>query len=75
MLKQFVGRIAVMLKGSRAVEPFEDADDAYLRGDHAEAVKLIRSLAAQGNADAQLNLGTMYANGQGMAQDDAEAVK
>ena len=31
--------------------------------------------AAQGNAAAQFNLGVMYANGRGVRQDDAEAVK
>ena len=32
------------------------------------------SAADQGNADAQLNLGFMYANGRGVPQDDGEAV-
>ncbi|HHX2522660.1 TPA: tetratricopeptide repeat protein, partial [Neisseria subflava] len=31
--------------------------------------------AEQGNADAQVNLGLMYANGQGVRQDDAQAVQ
>lgn len=43
--------------------------------DDAEAVKWFRLAAAQGNADAQSNLGTMYGNGQGVAQDYAEVVK
>jgi clan AA aspartic protease (TIGR02281 family) len=34
-----------------------------------------RALAEKGNADAQLNLGWMYANGEGVPQDYAEAVK
>ena len=32
-------------------------------------------LAEQGNALAQLNLGIRYANGEGVPEDDAEAVK
>ena len=32
-------------------------------------------LAERGNAQAQFNLGMMYENGQGVRQDDAEAVK
>ena len=32
-------------------------------------------LAERGNAQAQYNLGVMYENGQGVRQDDAEAVK
>ena len=34
-----------------------------------------RRLAEQGDADAQFNLGVMYANGEGVPQDDAEAVR
>jgi TPR repeat protein len=50
--------------------------------DDKEAVKLFRlaaehfQLAAQeGNAYAQINLGSMYANGRGVPQDDKEAIK
>ena len=35
---------------------------------HAEAVKWFRLAADQGNANAQFNLGLMYANGQGVPQ-------
>ena len=38
----------------------------------AEALRLA---AEQGNADAQYNLAVMYANGLGVPQDDAEAVR
>ena len=34
-----------------------------------------RRLAEQGDADAQFNLGVMYANGEGVPQDEAEAVR
>ena len=34
-----------------------------------------RRLAEQGDADAQFNLGFMYANGRGILKDDAEAVR
>jgi hypothetical protein len=39
------------------------------------SIELIRKKAEQGDATAQNILGMMYANGQGMARDDAEAVK
>ena len=48
---------------------------AYKRGDHATALRLWRPLAEQGVAEAQNNLGLMYASGEGVPQDDAEAVK
>ena len=43
--------------------------------DNVEAVKWYRKAADQGLADAQNNLGYMYANGQGVAKDEKEAYK
>ena len=43
--------------------------------DYAEAARLYRLAAVQGNAKAQNNLGLMYDNGQGVPQDDAEAAR
>ena len=40
-----------------------------------DQVATIRRLAAQGNAEAQKNLGIMYVKGEGVAKSDAEAVK
>ena len=48
---------------------------AYQRGDYATAIRELRPLAEQGNAEAQYGLGVMYEHGQGVPQDDAEAVK
>ena len=45
---------------------FEDAVAAYERKDYVTAAKLMRVAADQGNAQAQYNLGVMYANGQEM---------
>ena len=36
---------------------------------------LFRQAAEQGHADAQFNLGNMYANGEGVPEDDAEAAR
>ena len=46
-----------------------------LRGQDAPDVAELRSLAAEGDAKAQFNLGAMYADGQGLPQDDSEAVR
>ena len=43
-----------------AAGTFEDAVDAYARGDYAKALRLIRPLANDGNAAAQFNLAVMY---------------
>ncbi len=47
---------------------------AYNKADFKTALKEWKPLAEQGDADAQNNLGVMYANGQGVAQDDKQAV-
>jgi TPR repeat protein len=52
-----------------------DAARAYRRFDYATALRLLRSLAERGGYKAQNNLGFMYANGNGVPQDDAEAMK
>ena len=53
----------------------EKAIEAIERGDYATAFKISLPLAEQGDAEAQYNLGFMYDHGQGVPQDDAEAVK
>ena len=42
--------------------------EAYHKGNYAQALKLLRPLAVQGNAIAQLRLGLMYAEGEGVTQ-------
>ncbi len=54
---------------------FQKATDAYNRGDYATALREIKSLAEQGNANAQYNLGMMYEQGSGILQDYKTAVK
>ena len=48
---------------------------AYESGDYATALREWTPLAKQGDADAQHNLGLMYANGRGVPQDYKTAVK
>ncbi len=52
-----------------AAGPFEDADAAIKRRDYATAVRIMRPLAEQGDANAQYNLGVFYDNGLGIPQD------
>lgn len=53
----------------------EAADAAYARADYLVAIRLYRQLANQGRANAQLDLGNMYHEGQGVSPDYAEALK
>jgi S1-C subfamily serine protease len=61
--------------GSAIAGPFEDGVAAYTRRDYATALRLLRPLADQGQADAQVGLGFMYVNGQGVPRNYAEALK
>ncbi len=49
--------------------------EAYDNGDYATALKEWRTLAEQGDALAQTNLGVLYAKGEGVPQDDEQAAK
>ncbi len=53
----------------------EDGYDAFEQGNVAKAIGIWAQLADQGNATAQLNLGQIYRLGNGVEQNDAEAVK
>ncbi|MBM3508219.1 MAG: SEL1-like repeat protein, partial [Alphaproteobacteria bacterium] len=66
---------ALLLALPAAGQDFDKGLEAYGRGDYAAALKEWRPLAEQGDAIAQALLGFMYAEGQGVPQDHAEAVK
>ena len=57
--------------GRRRLGP---ARTAHERGDYAAEVALCPPLAEKGFAFAQFNLGVLYDNGQGLPQDDAQAI-
>jgi hypothetical protein len=65
-----LGRAAENLPSRRERAPFKDALAAYYSGDYVTAMLLLRPLADRGDAEAQFNLGVMYANGRGVPQDD-----
>jgi len=54
---------------------FEQALQAAQRGDFAEAYCIWKPLAMRGHAPSQYHLGWMYANGEGLAVDEAQAVR
>jgi TPR repeat protein len=77
MLKRILAGliVAVVMAGVAVAGPLEDGLAAYDRDDWATALKLLRPLAEQGNAQAQRSLGDLYANGQGVPKDYVEALK
>jgi TPR repeat protein len=74
-LKHAIAAIILMLRFSTSggAGPLEDADAAIKRRDYATAVRLIRPLAEQGDANAQYKLGVFYDNGLGVPQDKVRA--
>jgi ATP-dependent protease ClpP protease subunit len=56
-------------------DPFEDGLAAYQRGDYETAYQLLSPLAEHGQAAAQFNLGVLFENGLGVAQDQAAAAR
>jgi uncharacterized protein len=63
------------LSGAANAGPLESASAALQRRDFATALQLLRPLAEQGNASAELYLGDMHYFGEGVPQDYAEAMK
>lgn len=55
--------------------PVEDGNAAFERGDYETALRLLRAPADEGNADAQLLLGMMYHDGEGVPKDYAQAAQ
>ena len=55
--------------------PLEDGIAAYNKGDAKTALRLWQPLADQGNTDAQVNIGVLHANGEGVPQSYPEALK
>ena len=74
-LKHAIAAVLLMfsLAEPAAAGPLEDTDAALKRRDYATALRLIRPLAEQGNANAQYNLGALYDNGLGVPQDKVRA--
>ena len=58
-----------------AAPTLDEAVAAYKRRDYATSLKGFRFHAEQGDGAAQANLGILYANGWGVARNDAEAVR
>jgi uncharacterized protein len=68
------GLLALALMGEAMAGPLEDGRSAYVNGDYAEALRLLRPLAEQGDVSAQFQLGAMYTFGEGVPQDTKQAI-
>ena len=63
--------MADLKRRTSMIEAAGDFDDK----DHAQAFSEIQKAAEAGHADAQFNLGVMYWNGTGVAENDATAIE
>jgi TPR repeat protein len=66
---------ALILAGSVAAGPLQDAQTAFDAGDYARALALWRPQADMGNPEAQDRVGLSYLSGKGVAENDAEAAR
>ena len=57
-----------------AADPMSEANQAIEAGRYDQAAKLLTPLATSGNATAQYRLGTLYYQGQGVPEDEKQAV-
>jgi uncharacterized protein len=67
--------VLLLSVGTTWAGPYEDGLAAYERGDYANALKIYRSLAAEGDSTAQNDLGFMYDEGKGVTKDYTEALR
>jgi hypothetical protein len=65
--------LSIVCLAAPAWADFKAGEHAYHRGDYATALREWQPLAKQGQAVAQYHLGLLYANGQGVPKDDAQA--
>ncbi|MFQ6018756.1 MAG: hypothetical protein ACE5KF_11260 [Kiloniellaceae bacterium] len=69
-MKRLALAVAILIRlATPSQADFQAGVDAYLLGDYTTALQEFKPLAEQGNADAQNNLGVMYADGRGVLQD------
>ena len=65
--------VAALFAACATAGPLEDGTAAYQEKDYLKAIQLWRPLAQAGDPAAQYRLGVMYAEGRGVAANDAEA--
>jgi len=73
-LMRMTGLAMMLLAFSVFAGDLEDGVNSYNSKDYESAAKFFRKAAEQGDAQAQLKLGMLYATGRGVPLDDKQAV-
>jgi TPR repeat protein len=71
----FLVMALLILSAGSATAGFDEGVAAYKRGDYAAALREFMPLALAGDSSAQYNLGVIYRLGEGVPQNDAEAMR
>ena len=74
MMKGYLWVLLLTMTSMECVAGLSEAAKAYNVKDYQTAFKEFLPLATNGHASAQFNLGVMYYNGKGVAQDYSQAV-
>lgn len=76
-MRKFLASVAIVftLSGTAQAQDLIKGIEAYHAGDYVPALQEWKPLAEQGDAAAQLLLGSMYLNGEGVPQDFKAALK
>ncbi len=75
LTRVLVALVLFGLGAAPARADFDEGRSAYQGGDYGAAFREFKNLAEKGVAEARFVLGSMYKNGQGVRQDQAEAVR
>ena len=67
--------VGLLFAGPVSAQDFETAQAIAQSGDYETAAKILKQLAEQGDAEAQMTLGLLYLKGVGVLQDDDEGMR
>ncbi|TDI77451.1 MAG: sel1 repeat family protein [Betaproteobacteria bacterium] len=76
-MKKWLLFITILLLCSSVAraDVFKDGAEAQYKDNYAQALEILRPIAEEGNAEAQVALGQMYAKGQGVTRNYQEVLK
>ena len=74
-MKRLLAALLLLISAPSLADWLDDRAAAHARGDYTAELEIARPYAIAGNAYAQVLVGTLYSDGQGVTQNYEEAVK